>query len=60
MFNFIKKGSKEILKKTSKGAAQESGNFTSDNMNDALDSLNKDMMERNKKLAEQIARNQLG
>ena len=59
MFNFLKKGTDKAAKAV-KNTARETTNGSQDNISDMLNSLNDDMMERNKRLAEQIAKNQLG
>jgi len=59
MFSFLKKGTGKAAEAV-KNTAREATNGSQDNINDMLNSLNDDMMERNKRLAEQIAKNQLG
>ena len=65
MFNFLKKGAKEVAKNKPSGNINSiNNNINSNAMNpgidDALDALNRDMMERNNQLADMIAKNQLG
>ena len=65
MFKFLKKGAKEVASSKGSGSINSinnniNTNATTYDFDEALNSLNEDMMKRNQMLAEQIAKNQMG